>query len=218
MTFPRQSTRSASLPTSMEPTRSATPDVLGRADGDGAQRGVGVHAAADRKARAKRQVLLRDHRRIRDDGDVAARPRERARRLKGLVAQLELAGVGKARADRHGVALRREQLRRKVPLRAVLQGELYVELLGDADGGEQVVELVRVRLQGHFAREHGQQRLELDVKGRVAPPPPCGGGSPWRAAASRAACPRWSCGWRCPFRGSSAWGSRQRRTSWPRPP
>lgn len=75
--------------------------------------------------------------------------------------------MAKRRADGQRIPLSGKLLRHKVAFRAVFQCKLYPKLLCDADCGEQVVRLMRMRLERHFAFKHGQKRLKFYVERNI---------------------------------------------------
>lgn len=86
---------------------------------------------------------------------------------KGFVAQFKFGSMAKRRADGQRIPLSGKLLRHKVAFRAVFQCKLYPKLLCDADCGEQVVRLMRMRLERHFAFKHGQKRLKFYVERNI---------------------------------------------------
>ena len=156
-------TRSASLPASSEPTRSAMP-MLRRVDGDGPERVKRVHARLYGHTGAERQILLRDDRAVGDDRHVAARTAEDAGRFPRLVADLHLGRKVERRADRHAQPGLCQLVRDQMPLGRMLERQANAEFVGDADGGEDIIRAVRVRLERDLPTQDGDERLKLHIE------------------------------------------------------
>ena len=138
--------------------------MFGRIDGDGLEGGEGVHTGLDGEPCAEGEVLFRDDGVVGDDADLEAGLGEDAGGLEGLVDQLDLAGVGEGGAHGHGDVGADQFVNDEVALGAVFDGDLDAELLGDAQGGADIVGAVGVGLEGHLALEDGDEGLHLHVK------------------------------------------------------
>ena len=83
--------------------------------------------------------------------------------LEGHVLHLNLASTGQVGAYDGGKALRRQLLRDQVPLGAVVQGHLQVELLCNPHCREDVVHPVHMGLYRNLPVQHGHPALQPEV-------------------------------------------------------
>ena len=86
-----------------------------------------------------------------------------------LVAQLGLAFAAQRGAYEHRQALLGQLVGDKLAVGTVVQRGLDAELLGDTDGGEDVVGPVSVAFQGNFTVDDRQHGLQLHVEGGILP-------------------------------------------------
>ena len=73
--------------------------------------------------------------------------------------------MGEGGAYRHRRTGAADFLHNHVALGAVLQRQLHAKLLGDADGGADIIRPVGMGLQRNLAPQHGDQGLQLHIKG-----------------------------------------------------
>ena len=138
--------------------------MLRRVDGDGPERVKRVHARLYGHTGAERQILLRDDRAVGDDRHVAARTAEDAGRFPRLVADLHLGRKVERRADRHAQPGLCQLVRDQMPLGRMLERQANAEFVGDADGGEDIIRAVRVRLERDLPTQDGDERLKLHIE------------------------------------------------------
>ena len=138
--------------------------MLRRVDGDGPERVKRVHARLYGHTGAERQILLRDDRAVGDDRHVAACTAEDAGRFPRLVADLHLGRKVERRADRHAQPGLCQLVRDQMPLGRMLERQANAEFVGDADGGEDIIRAVRVRLERDLPTQDGDERLKLHIE------------------------------------------------------
>ena len=166
--LPSKMAMSASLPGSSEPMRVLQLQNLRRIDGDAAQRVLERKTVTDQQADGHRQ-----HRGLgagvggEGDGHVRLLGQD-AGGVKRAAVNLHLAGSGQVRADDAADLLFVEHVGNLVALGAVLDDVIKAELLGDADGGEDVVRAVGVHPAAHLAADNRDQRVRA---GSLVPAP-----------------------------------------------
>ena len=135
-----------------------------RIDGDRAPRGFLLHARLHRQTRAQRQIVQRNDRRIRDDADLQPRVVQNPRRREALFPQLLLGFRAERRADQHRLARLDQMPDDQVAFRHMVQRDVHVKFLRDADRRQDVVRAVGMRLERNLLAENRQQRFQLHVE------------------------------------------------------
>ena len=80
------------------------------------------------------------------------------------MGQLHLGFAAQSGPHQHGAAFLRQFIHNEGAVGAVVQGNLQIELLGDAQGGKNVVGAVGVGLQGDFPAHYRPHGVQLHVK------------------------------------------------------
>ena len=86
---------------------------------------------------------------------------------KALVAQLDLGLAAQGRANKGAVALFCQLVSDQRAVGAMIQSNFDAELLGNTDGGQDIVGPVCMGLQGDLTLHNGDHRLQLHVKAGI---------------------------------------------------
>ena len=135
----------------------------GRVHGQGLQRRLPGQPLLHGERRLVHQEVDRDDGVVGRDRDADASCGDLREVADGAVAQLDLGARGEHRPEDHGDVALGEHVRDLVALGAVVDDEPVAELVGEADGGRDVVVAVGVLVPDQLAVEHPHQGLLGEV-------------------------------------------------------
>ena len=163
--WPSITTTSASLPGAREPSRFPTPQMQAAlmvmaARASSSSRPGGHGGAEGEQGDGGLRV-------IGADGNLHPRPGQNGGVLHGEILKLRLAPVGEEGPRDDGDALPGQKVRDAVALGAVDHGAVQPELLGQPDGGGDVVRPVGVEVGGQAAGDHRAQGVQPGVEVRL---------------------------------------------------
>ena len=126
-----------------------------------------IHPRLHSKSCAKRQIFLRNHRRIRDNRNLASHRSQNSRRRPTLILQLKLRGMSQRRSHSHRHVLTRQLICDHMSLCHMLQRNIQPKLFCNTQGCKYIISLMCMCLQRYLFLQYRDQGLQLQIKLRL---------------------------------------------------